>query len=77
MMSKLAELKHTTQVRYLAVAFLLGADRSRYGRLIEDLENDFLQGRNNFPTTLTGAYSLLTNWKQDPRNLMRAIGPAQ
>jgi hypothetical protein len=25
------------------------ADRARYGKLIEDLENDFLQGHNNYP----------------------------
>lgn len=30
--------------RALAVAFLLGADKVRYGRLIEDLENSHLQG---------------------------------
>ena len=68
-------LKKEAQDRYLAVAFMLGSDRSRFGRLIENLENDFLQGRNNYPASLTGAYSLLTNWKQDPRNIMRAIGP--
>jgi len=69
-------LSKTAQERYLAVAFLLGSDRSRYGRLIKNLENDYLQGTNHYPTTVTGAYNLLTNWKQDPRNLMRAIGPA-
>ncbi len=60
--------------RYLAVAFILGSDRSRYGRLIEELENSYLMGENNYPVTVTGAYGLLTNWKQDPRNLMRGIG---
>ena len=49
------------------MAFLLGCDRSRYGKLIEDLENDYLQGRNNYPTTVVAAYNLLTNWKQENR----------
>ena len=37
---------------YLAVSFLLGADRARYGKLIEDLENNFLQGQHLFPKTI-------------------------
>ena len=31
--------KEEAQQRYLAVAFILGADRSRFGKLIENLEN--------------------------------------
>jgi hypothetical protein len=49
------------------MGFLLGSDRARYGKLIEDLENDFLQGHNNYPTTITAGYNLLTNWKQENR----------
>ena len=71
----LTELQQETYERYLATSFILSADRSRYGRLIEGLENDYLQGQNNYPANLTSAYNLLTNWKQDPRNLMRSIGP--
>jgi hypothetical protein len=41
-----ALLKDVAQQRYLAVAFLLGSDRTRFGRLIENMENDFLQGTN-------------------------------
>ena len=32
------------QERYLAVAFLLGADRARFGRMLENMENDYAQG---------------------------------
>ena len=32
-----------------ATAFLSGADKIRYGKLIEELENDFLKGIKNFP----------------------------
>jgi hypothetical protein len=41
------------------MAFLLGADRKRYGKLIEDLENAFTQGQDNYATTVTGAYAML------------------
>ena len=61
----LAEITAETTSRSIAMAFLLGCDRSRYGRLIEDLENNFLQGRNHYPTTVAAAYNLLTNWKQE------------
>ena len=67
---------HRAEARelYLAVSFLLGADRARYGKLIEDLENNFLQGQHLFPKTINDAYTLLANWKQDPRNAMRMGG---
>ena len=41
-----------------AIAFLLGCDRARYGKLIEDLKNDFLQGRNKYPMTVVAATTL-------------------
>jgi hypothetical protein len=52
----------------------MGSDRHRYGKLIEDLENDFTQRRDNYPKTLVDTYNLLVHWKQDPPNLMRVLG---
>ena len=43
---------------------------------MEDLENDYLQGNDNFPKSLTAAYNLLANWKQDPRHIARINGLA-
>jgi hypothetical protein len=42
--------------------------------MLEDLENDFIQGTDNYPVTLKQAYSLLVHWKQDPKNIMRIVG---
>jgi hypothetical protein len=39
------------------------ADRSRYGKLIEEVENDFLKGRDDYPKTPTDAYNLLVNYR--------------
>jgi hypothetical protein len=36
---------------YLTVAFLAGSDRNRYGKMLEDLENSYLQGRDKYPCT--------------------------
>jgi hypothetical protein len=60
-----------SQERYLAMAFMLSADWARYGHLLKEMENEYLKGTNNWPTTVTGAYHLLTNYCQDPRNMMR------
>ena len=60
--------------RYLALAFLMGADRTRYGKLLEDLENSYLQGRDDYPKTLNEAYTLLMYWRQNPKNYARMMG---
>ena len=59
---------------YLALAFLMGSDRSRYGRLFEELEKDLTAGNDNYPKTLTDAYNMLLQWKDDPRLLIRMAG---
>ena len=60
--------------RILACTFLVGSDRTRYGKLLEDLQNDHTQGTDNYPATLQQAYSLLVHWKQDPCNIVHLIG---
>jgi hypothetical protein len=59
-----------SQERYLAMAFMLSADQARYSHLLEEIENEYLKGTNNWPTTITGAYRLSTNYRQDPHNMM-------
>ena len=59
---------------YLALAFLMGSDRNQYGRSLEKLENDFTAGNDNYPKTLTDAYNMLLEWKDDPRHLIRMAG---
>ena len=63
--AQIVAVRETATARSTAMTFLLGCDRSRFGRLIEDLENDYLQGRNHYPGTIAEAYNLLTNWKQE------------
>lgn len=44
----------------MQVAFLLGCDRCRYGKNLDDLENDFfLQGHSHYLTTVVAAYNLV------------------
>jgi hypothetical protein len=76
---KVASIQLATQ-RYLSVAFLLGADRVRYGTLIEEIENEFLRNKGTsssagtYPTTVAEAYDYLCNYKKDPKNLSRLLG---
>jgi hypothetical protein len=66
-----AALPLESQEQYLAMEFILSANWSRYSRLLEEMENEYLKGIDNWPTTVTGAYHLLTNYRQDRRNMMR------
>jgi hypothetical protein len=50
--------------RYLVVAMLSAADFKRYSRLLEDLDNDYTKGNDNFPRMLTDAYNLIINYQQ-------------
>jgi hypothetical protein len=75
MAAQLKRLKQRPE-EYLACAFLLASDRKRYGKLIEDLENDHIQKNDKYPKTLVEAYNLLVHWKQDPKNIMRMLGAA-
>ena len=47
----------------LAMDFLNGADRRRFGTLWADLENQFGRNNNQYPVDLTEAYSMLVNYK--------------
>jgi hypothetical protein len=66
--------------RYLAVAFLLGADKARYGTLVEEIENEHLRNKGNallsgtYPTTVAESYDYMCNYKKDPKNLTRLLG---
>jgi hypothetical protein len=49
--------------RFLAFAFLQGSDKSRFGELVIELENQHTYGNDNFPPNLTMAYNLLINYR--------------
>jgi hypothetical protein len=55
-----------TKQQTVAIAFMKGADKRRYGALWSDLENQYSRGIDQFPTDLTSAYNLLLNWKAAP-----------
>ena len=64
--------RNEAKERYIRYVFVYSADRTRYGRLIEDLENSYTQGDNKYPKMLMRAFNLLIYWKctttQEPLN---------
>jgi hypothetical protein len=54
----------TAKNRYLAMAMLTAADVARYSHLLEDLDNDYTKGNDNYPCTVTEAYNLIINYRQ-------------
>jgi hypothetical protein len=37
------------------------------------LENSYTQGTVKFPKSMTDAYNVLVNWKQNPQNYLRVV----
>jgi hypothetical protein len=46
----------------IAYGILVRAGRGRYGKLIEEVENTYLNRSNDYPWTPTGAYNLLVHY---------------
>ena len=58
-----AIVQESAKYMYLACDFLCQSDRKRYGRLLEELENDFTKGNSNYPTDLVTAYRMISEYK--------------
>ena len=52
---------------------ILVRDHGRYGKLIEEVENAYLKGSNDYPRTPTEAYNLLVNYRTYSANKRTAI----
>jgi hypothetical protein len=53
----------TSSEAFESIAFLSGADKNKYGRMFDDLENDQMKNVYSFPKTLIDAYNFLSRWK--------------
>jgi Zinc knuckle len=59
--------KKKARDKLLAMIFLAGADKKRYGRLLEDLNNAYLAKKDNYPESMESTLTLLTHY-QDGSN---------
>jgi len=48
-----------------AILFIYLADRQKYGKAIEDMENEMLQKKDPFPKDVSDASGLLDGWKNN------------
>ena len=65
---ELKMIETTAREIYLACAFVINSNLRRYGRLIEELENDYTKGNDNYPRNMVKAYQLLNEYTQwNPR----------
>ena len=64
--------EETVMQKFLAVALVMNANKSRYELLWIKLENNLLVGQDTYPTTIGAATHLLTNWKADTVSHPRA-----
>jgi hypothetical protein len=60
---EIADVRTLTQEVVKATLYLHSANKGRYGNLMEDLENDYLKDRDNFPRDIIGTQNLLLNYK--------------
>lgn len=60
--------KAETQDRFLARILLMGADKGRFGSMIEDLGNKYVAGTDNYPKTIEATLSLLSNYQNKTKH---------
>lgn len=49
--------------QFAALVFLAGVDRSKYGKALDDLKNDYLKGDSHYPDDIPGVIKMLTNYR--------------
>ena len=65
---KIKMIETTAQEIYLACAFVINSNLRQYGRLIEELENEYTKGNDNYPHNMVKSHQLLNEYKQwNPR----------
>jgi hypothetical protein len=63
----------TATDKFLGMPFMISVDRYRYGTLLEELKNDTNKGTDNYPVTVTKAYTLMVNHKSQQRGVTHCL----
>jgi len=64
------------QEQMLAMHFIMNLGWEGYGKVIEQFDQTYLSGDNNYPKKLHNAYTLLKNWTRKPqrKHMPRNLG---
>ena len=57
------EAEDLAMEQYLGLSLIQQADCRRFGKLSENLENDYTKGMDNYPRNTANAYQLLIDYK--------------
>lgn len=75
--TQLEEGTRDARNRYAAIAYIMPLDRNRYGKLLEDLANQNVQGFDDvYPKNLIDAFRLLTHYHIDPKKFIHLLDGA-
>jgi hypothetical protein len=77
--------KNIARDKYLSMIFLAGADKAQFGKLIENLNNSYPAGNDQYPGSLDGTLTLLLHYQghqggehmDDNKNVSRETSFAQ
>jgi hypothetical protein len=61
------------QDRLLARIFLMGADKGRFGSLLEEYNNSYVAGIDNYPKSLEATLTLLSNYQDSKSGLGKGL----
>jgi len=65
--------KEEAQDRLLARAFLMGADKRRFGSLLEEYNNSYVAGTDKYPKSLEATLKLLSNYQDSNSGLEKGL----
>jgi hypothetical protein len=60
-----ADATSSARKRFEGTLFLMKSNQVKYGRLVQELANDYNKGRDSYPETLTGAYEMMLHDVRD------------
>jgi len=72
---QIAQANQTTKDNLLGVSYLMCIEWTKFGKLLEDVQNAYLAEVDQFPISVNDAYNHVTNCRNDARNVMNIIGP--
>jgi hypothetical protein len=75
--AQILEARRVGKEKYLAMALIRAADKSRYSRLMDDLVNQFTMGHSNYQINITAAYNLLINYCVTTQSTSRIINDSE
>jgi Zinc knuckle len=72
-LNKYGVTKEEAQDRFLARVFLMGANKRRFGSLIEEYNNSYVAGTDKYPKLLEATLKLLSNYQDSNSGLGKGL----